>query len=776
MIVPPVIETSTAPSVSADLLREIERRVLWLSTAMVDRANARPRPSGVKAGGHQASSASTVSLMTALWFGHLDAQDRVSVKPHAAPVLHAIHRLLGYLDAPHMESLRAFGGLQSYPSRAKDPGAIDFSTGSMGIGATASVWAALARRYCADHFGTPAHGRHVALVGDAELDEGAVWEALSDPMVARLSRVLWVVDVNRQSLDRVVPGAAVPRWREMFRAVGWRCAELRHGAVMSRILAEPGGEDLRRRLDVIGNEEFQDLLRMDAAALRDALPGRAQGRVAITRLIAGVDDTTLTRAIADVGGHDMDAILGAYRAADDDDGPMVVFAHTVKGWGLPIQGHRSNHSALLDREQVDSLVQRLGADPADPWADLEEDPAAAALCREVAHRLRREPAPSAYPPVVPTQATTGHAGRRSTQQAFGRVLDAIHEGAPDLAGTLVTVSPDVATSTGLSGWIGRAGVWAPGAPATPIGGSESGPWRSRSSGRHIELGIAETNLVGLLGELGSTWERLGRPLLPIGTVYDPFVGRALEPWSFAMYAGGQMILVGTPSGVTLAPEGGAHQSIVTPSVGIAQPGCVAWEPAFAQDTEWCLLHALSRLGRPGGESAYLRLSTLPVDQSLANVPLAADEREARRRDVLRGAYRLRAPREGHAAAATLVGMGAVMPGVIAAAERLEEFGVPVEVICLTSADLLFRAVQARRGLRDHDDAALDVLAPESRAPLVAVLDGHPHALSFLGGVRAAPFTSLGVQDFGQSGDVADLHAHHGIDADAVVGATLDLLG
>ena len=166
-------------------------------------------------------------------------------------------------------------------------------------------------------------------------------------------------------------------------------------------------------------------------------------------------------------------------------------------------------------------------------------------------------------------------------------------------------------------------------------------WRERPTGQHLELGIAETNLVGLLGELGATWSRWGQPLLPIGVLYDPFVERALEPWSFGIYAGGQSILVGTPSGVSLAPEGGAHQSISTPSVGLEQPGCVTYEPAFAIEVEWTLLASLARLGRPDGTSAYLRLSTRPVDQHLAAVPADPAARERRRRQVVAGAYLLR---------------------------------------------------------------------------------------------------------------------------------------
>ena len=301
-----------------------------------------------------------------------------------------------------------------------------------------------------------------------------------------------------------------------------------------------------------------------------------------------------------------------------------------------------------------------------------------------------------------------------------------------------------------------------------------------SHGQHIELGIAEGNLVGLLSELGATWSRDGQPLLPIGTIYDPFVNRALEQWSFGMYAGGQSILIGTPAGVTLAPEGGAHQSIITPSVGLEQPRCVAWEPAFGQDLEWVLLAALSALGREGGQSAYLRLSTRPVDQALAAVPAAGPARDARRRAVLSGGYRLREAEGGGAPGVTLVGMGVVMPEVLSAAQELSAGGIPTAVVCLTSADLVFRALQARRGLDGGstpagDDVLGELFPASSASPLVTVLDGHPHTLSFLGAVNDAPISCLGVQDFGQSGDVEDLYRHFGIDAETIVGAALDLI-
>jgi pyruvate dehydrogenase E1 component len=772
------LETPTDPEIA--ILRRIEERVLWLAVAMVDHANSvRPNTSGVKVGGHMGSSASMVSIMTALWFRHLAAPDLVSVKPHASPVLHAINHLLGRLDRADLETLRQFGGLQSYPSRTKDPDPVDFSTGSVGIGATATLWSALAHRYTAGHFDIPIGGRQIALIGDAELDEGAIWEALVDPMVARLGEVMWIVDLNRQSLDRVVPDIAAGRILDMFTAAGWHCITVKYGRWLGELFGRPGGEELRARIDAMSNEEYQSLLRADEAALRERLPGRGGAGRAIGRLAKELTDADLARALRDLGGHDLPSLLEAYESADAiTDRPVVVFAYTLKGWRLPTEGHPANHSALLSGDQMRVLADRLGCDGDDPWAGFAPGSDEALLCEAVRRRLERPPLEATPPPAVPAELGRHHRGRASTQQTLGRLLGELHRSAPAVAERIVTVSPDVATSTNLGGWINTTGVWALGERVDWFAGDPESliQWREGDHGNHIELGIAETNLVGMLGELGLTWARSGQPLIPIGTVYDPFVGRALEPWSFGIYAGGQSILVGTPSGITLAPEGGAHQSVVTPSIGIAQPGCVAWEPAFGQDLEWALLHAMGRLGRPGGESAYFRLSTRPVDQALAAVPDDDAAREARRAAVLSGGYRLGdAHPEGRPPAVTLVGVGAVMAEVIEAGRTLTDFGIPAEVICLTSPDLVFRSLMARRGLSDAQEQLDDLLPPHSQTPMVTVLDGHPSALAFLAGSRAAPIACLGVTGFGQSGDLDDLYRHHGIDADTIVGSAADLV-
>ncbi|MDT0350465.1 transketolase-like TK C-terminal-containing protein [Pseudonocardia charpentierae] len=766
---------STAAAADRDtaVLAAVERRVLWLATAIVHHANrVRPNPSGLKVGGHQASSASMTTIMTELWFRHLRPQDRVSVKPHASPVLHAINHLLGELPAEYLTTLREFGGLQSYPSRAKDPDPVDYSTGSVGIGATAPIWGALARRYVGRFDDAAGSGRQYSLVGDAELDEGACWEAVLDPMVGELGEVVWVVDLNRQSLDRVVPILGATRLQGMFAAAGWQVLTVKYGHLLQELFVRPGGDALRARIDEMSNPEYQRLLRCTDAQLRERLPGDDPDLLA---LVGTLDDAALRAAVRNLGGHDLDALGEAFTAIDDTR-PTVIFAYTVKGHGLATEGHPQNHSSLLTAAQFGELAERLGTDSDDPWAPFADESAEASLCGDVAARLRRDPVPVAAPPAVPADLGRTPSGTATTQAALGRALLDLTRSAPEAAARVVTLAPDVSSSTNLGGWVNKVGVWA---ARERVDWFADDPetilhWRERPTGQHLELGIAEINLVGLLGELGATWSRWGQPLLPIGVLYDPFVERALEPWSFGIYAGGQSILVGTPSGVTLAPEGGAHQSISTPSVGLEQPGCTTYEPAFAIEVEWTLLASLARLGRPDGTSAYLRLSTRPVDQALAAVPDDPAARERRRRQVVAGAYLLR--RADGQPAVTIAVMGASVPEALAAADRLAALGHGADVVCVTSPGLLFDAVQARGGRGDGESWILDAAFPARRAaPLVTLLDGHPHTLAFLAGVHAMRAAHLGVTRFGQSGDLESVHRHHGLDADSVVAAALDLV-
>lgn len=772
----PTTEGILTSSQNLHVLRDIEQRVLWLSTAMVHHANRiRPNESGLKVGGHQASSASMVSIMTALWFHQLRPQDRVSVKPHASPVLHSINYLLGELDETYLTTLRDFGGLQSYPSRSKDPDPVDYSTGSVGIGATAPIWGAVARRYVNSHVGDAGLGRQYSLLGDAELDEGAVWEAILDPSVSELGEIVWIVDLNRQSLDRIVPYIAAQRLENIFNSAGWQVITVKFGHLLKTLFSQPSGDALRARIADMSNQEYQRLLRCGPNELRERLPGDGALRASITELLSSLDDQTLTVAVRNLGGHDLAALIDAYDQIDDYR-PTVIIAYTIKGYGLRIEGHPQNHSALLSIGEYAALADQLDMDPDNPWRRFDAETPEGRLCAATAERLRREPTCIATrPPTIPADIGRTPKGTVSTQAALGRVLLDLLREAPDAAARVVTISPDVSSTTNLGGWVNKVGVWSPTDRKNWFADDRETTvhWNERLTGQHIELGIAETNLVGLVGELGATWSRWGQPLLPIGVLYDAFVERALEPWTFGVYAGGQSILIGTPSGVTLSAEGGAHQSITTPSIGLQKPECVSYEPAFAIDVEWTLLASLARLGRPGGKSAYLRLSTLPVDQALAAVPEDPAARARRRRQVVAGGYPLVRRDQP---ALTIAAMGAVVNEAIGAAERLSQVGLPADVVCVTSPGLLFDATQARQGLCPGESWILDQLFPARRAnPLVTVLDGHPHTLAFLANINRVPSTALGVSEFGQAGGLQEVYRYHRIDADSIVHAALDVV-
>ena len=752
-----------------EVLERIQRRVLWLSAWTVHHANARPSLDGLKVGGHQGSSASVVSLLTALYFEALGPGDVVAVKAHASPAFYAIQYLRGRLTAAELRGLRAFGGLQAYPSRRKNPAVVDLSTGSMGLGAVAATFGALASRYLVDHGGRATPERFVVMVGDAELDEGNVWEALGEEVVRRLGNVLWIVDVNRQSLDRVLPDARPRQLADMFRAGGWRVDELRWGRRLRAHFARPGGDRLRARLEAASNSEYQRLLRLPAGALRKALVTAGDGALdgALDRLLADVADDALPSLVADVGGHDLALVLEAYAgAAQERERPSVILAHTIKGWGLPFAGDPLNHTMVTSTAQIEALRAALGVEPGQEWGGFAPGTPEAEHIRALPPLFAAPPAAPA--PAVPESLDEVYADQTSTQEAFGRALAAL--GRLPAGDAIVTLSADVAVTTHLAGWMNRKGIYFPAArPDAFADVPQALRWREGPDGQHVELGIAEHDLFLSLAAFGLTAELSGRTLLPIGTLYDPFITRGLDALYHALYCGARFVVVATPSGISLAPEGGAHQSVITPGIGVTLPDLAYYEPAFAREVEWILLAGLRAVAERR-ESLYLRLSTAPVDQRLAPPP-TAELRAA----VLAGGYRLidarATPGFRAEAAVNLFAVGVTVPAAVEAARRLTERGAFASVLVVTSPDRLYRGLREPRPY-------LETLvgADEEDVPVVSVLDGHSHALAFLGGALGVPQLALGVDGFGQSGTRPDLYRHYGIDAEAIVGAATILLG
>jgi pyruvate dehydrogenase E1 component len=786
------IETPIDPEDLA-ALQEIERRILWLSTQIVHHANnVRPSTEKAKVGGHQASSASVVSIITALYFHFLRAGDRVSIKPHASPAYHAAQFLLGRLDAKYLPTLRQYKGLQAYPSRTKDPDPVDFSTGSVGLGAVAPVFAALAHVYGELHFGEVTSNRFISLIGDAELDEGNIWETVAEEAVRGLSNVIWIVDLNRQSLDRIIPGVRAGSLKALFRSAGWHVFEAKYGTKLTAAMEGVSGAYLRQRIDAMSNEEYQVLIRIrDGAELRRRLGDVADPtyRKSILAAVAETPDEELRDLIANLGGHDLPCLLDVLAQADAvDDAPAVIFAYTVKGWGLPIAGDPLNHSQLLSQNQMDALRESFGIAEDEIWSGLDPDSPAGRLCRDAAERLKDEKQPGGLldPAAIPDGLDVRHPGVTSTQESLGRALARLAD-VPAVYDRLVTLSPDVATSTHLSGWINKAGVFAQEAAHDfEQGAQRMLKWNPAPAGHHIELGISEMNLFMALGQLGLSYELTGQHLIPLGTVYDPFVCRGLDALIYSLYVGSKMIFAGTPAGVSLSPEGGAHQSTVTPSLGIELPGVVFYEPAFGREVEWVLLDGIRRCcDREHGLSTYLRLSTKAVDQSLMEEPLARFGETELRRQVLAGGYRIvdrtvHAPDLPAGDTVQIFAGGIMVPEAIAAARALHAEGVAANVIHVTSSDRIFDALRnARRAqLRDAhaplDLGHLETLVPagERRAPIVTIQDGASHSLTFLGSVFGVPVVPLGVDEFGQSGTRQELYHATGIDTDQIVNAAM----
>jgi len=750
--------------IDVDVLDRVQKRVLWMATRMIDSANRdRPVPEGnmaVKVGGHQASSASMVSIMTALWFGHLSGDDKVAVKPHASPVYHSIKYLTGELDASYLTRLREMGGLQAYPSRTKDPDVADFSTGSVGLGAVAPLFAAMARRYIEAQFGevTTKPARFIALVGDAELDEGNIWEAIADPALQGLGNVMWVVDANRQSLDRVIPNQKIKKLMEFFDGAGWHVVEVKYGSLLQEAFTRPGGEALRAHVDAMENEQYQSLFALRGAALRDQfVDGASDG---LRAFIDNVSDDELYPLVTNLGGHDLPSLLRAYRECDIvDDRPSVVFAYTIKGWGLPMAGDPLNHSALMSGDQIDDL-RSLSVD--DEWNRFAPESAEGMLCQEIGGELNNQPIPPRSTLPIPDATGVLSTNAVSTQETFGRVLTSLAN-IEAVAARMVTMSPDVSVSTNLGSWINKMGVFAPEDRPDFLGADRLLRWQETASGHHIELGISEMNLFLALQAFGLGHDLHGQHLLPVGTVYDPFVCRGLDALIYALYNDARFVVAGTPAGVTLAPEGGAHQSSITPSIGLELPGLHYAEPAYARALDWLFCDGLQRLGYPDGGSLYLRLSTRQIDQGPFE---SASDRlglEQLRVDVLAGGYRLVEPQGP--ADLVIAACGPVVSEAVDAAVLLGDEGVNVLVVDVTSSDRLYRgwrsevreaARNARVPKEPHQLTNL-LHVSERRLPIVTVHDAASHHLSWMGSVFGARTVPIGVDQFGQSGSIRDLY-------------------
>jgi pyruvate dehydrogenase E1 component len=774
------------------MLRRLEQKILWLASWTIHHANhIRPARDGLKVGGHQASCASVATLMTALYLDILRPEDRVAVKPHAGPVFHAIQYLLGRTTRERLEGFRAFGGTQPYPSRTRDGGDVDFSTGSVGLGVAITNFAALVQDYVrlkglAPNGSRP--GRMVAVVGDAELDEGNIYEALLESWKHDIQDVWWLIDYNRQSLDSIVPDRLFHRIEGLFRDMRWDVVTLKYGQKLEAAFTRPGGEALRAWIDDCPNSVYSALTFQGGAAWREALVADLGRDRRVRGLIDPMDDAALAELMTNLGGHDMETVLKAMRTAAAAPRPTAFIAYTIKGMGLPLAGHKDNHAGLMTVEQMEGFRASLGVAPGEEWApfagfDAETEgaarrflasvPFAAPLAGEGETRGRRRVAAAVPVPAVLPAPRRAPGRKMSTQEAFGQILSEIGRGQGDLAplaARILTTSPDVTVSTSLGPWVNRRGVFSRHRRNDVFRDQKvasAQKWVMTPDGQHVELGIAEQNLFLLLAAAGLSHDLNGVRLIPVGTVYDTFVQRGLDALFYGCYQDARFLLVSTPSGITLAPEGGQHQSVYTPLIGIGQDRLAFYEPAHVDELGLIMAWAFRHMQAPEGSSVWLRLSTRP---------LAQPERvltEAEAAGVIAGAYWRIPPAPG--ASLAIAYQGPVAAEAEAAHAALAEEVPGLGLLAVTSPDRLhatwLAATRARREGRAAEAPVERLLAPLAPgAGLVTVLDGHPATLGWLGAVRGMRVQALGVDRFGQTGDIPALYRAYGLDEEAIIDA------
>lgn len=761
-------------------LEALDARLRWLSSWTIHNANhLRETRDGLKVGGHQASCASMTAIMAALYFHALRPQDKVAVKPHAGPVLHAIHYLLGNQTLEQLQRFRALGGAQSYPSRTKDRIPVDFSTGSVGLGVAVTAFASLVQDYLIAHGRLPAAeaGRMIALMGDAELDEGNIYEALIEGYKHDIRNCWWIVDYNRQSLDHTTADRMFNRFDDIFRTCGWRVLNLKHGKLQHAAFAKPGGDALAAWIDGCSNVDYAALTYQGGPAWRARLMRDIGADEAVSELLAGYDNDALAALMTNLGGHCIETLLEAFERATDET-PTLFIAYTIKGFGLPFAGHKDNHAGLMNSVQIETLRASLGIEPGREWEPYGGlgDNAAASL------RAFVESSPFAAPRgrrsvetvPLPARLPVPEGREQSTQSAFGRILLDLAKSGTALADRIVTTSPDVTVSTNLGAWVNQRGLFRRQElkdvfHAAKIPSAQR--WSGHDAGQHIELGIAEHNLFLMLAALGLSGPSFGTRLFPIGTVYDPFIARGLDALNYGCYQDSRFLLVATPSGVTLGPEGGAHQSINSPLIGIGQPGLTYLEPAFADELALLMHWAFGHLQADDGGSVYLRLTTRVIEQPRR-------DGESWQADALKGGYWLKQPAPD--ATAAIVYCGAIAPEAITGWESLADDIPGLGLLAVTSPDLLHRGWSARQAARwigrtptpSHAETLLDALSPH--AGLVTIVDGSPSTLSWLGGVRGMRVSPLGIDRFGQTGDLPDLYRTYRLDADAIVDAAAEL--
>ncbi|MGE0528816.1 MAG: pyruvate dehydrogenase, partial [Bdellovibrionales bacterium] len=784
-----------------------------------------------------------------------------------------------------MASLRAYPKegewvFQSYHS-AYDPDRHNFyPSGTVGIPPVNAGYMALAYKYAERHGYQVPPAHFWSIMGDSEFREGSLMEAVPDFAERQLGNLTWILDFNRQSLDghritnkKALQGTDDLRIQRMMEANGWHVVHARHGQKRQKLFKKDGGSLFRELFEGgLSDYELQVMLMLqDDKAIREFLLSH---QPKLEKFLKGLPPEDLIAAVRDFGGHDFMTLIDAYQESQrETERPSMVIAHTIKGWGLKMAAHPGNHSAIPESDELEALGKKSGMPEGEAFARFRPDSPEGKFLKARGEKLYKDiqgqeqlrkdnqahfarVAESLGPMADSLVINYKMASYPHTQWMLGQLTAKLtrlantslnekelkekqrpltaEEKPFKLAGEMmVSMAPDVGTSTNLNpamdGKIYSAnevedeesemGVKDRTVPDLVPG--------EEANDRFLRFDIQEANVMSCMGSFGKIRDTLGIPLVPLMTVYDFFIKRALDQLFYNLYWRSSFILVGTPSGVTLSPEGAQHGW----KSDIQIPNQIVWEPFFVQELDWIFVDALRRLltyedhDRSG---VIIRGVTRGLDQKLLPQLLKTQRRfkqnldaqtllapqgmdvaggtdesqfpameedvimDQIRRDVLAGGYCLIDYR-GYAGyepgdnVVHIFAMGSPTTEAIKASRALLERGIYANVFVVTSPDLLVGNLAHANGyqhlkeglgvsgdlyLKDvdaTDEGQLRLLSGR-RVPIVSVHDGEIGLLDNIGSLVGVRQETLAVRKHSKCGRPSDVYRYHHIDADSVVDA------
>ncbi len=754
-----------------NILKDLERKVSWLSNYIIHNANyLRIKEDDLKVGGHQASCASVVSILVVLYFKVLNKLDRVAIKPHASPVFHAIQYLLNNQSLDNLKNFRKINGAQAYPSSTKDSCNVDFSTGSVGLGGAMTIFNSIVQDYlyCNDFLKAKKKSKMISVFGDAELDEGNIYEALLEGAKHNIENCWWIIDYNRQSLDGIIHEKLFEKLINLFKLMDWDVHILKYGKKLQRLKRLKGGIKILQWIDDCPNDLFSALTFQGAKAWRNTLQDDFKNNNDVLKIINSKDDNELHELMTNLAGHDIEELSEVFLKNKKNKKPACFLCYTVKGFGLPLAGHKDNHSGLMNIEQFKVYQDSMNVEEGKEWnkiegVKVEEKIFKEYLSNNIFYNTKTNRVFSDQN-IKFVEKKFSFKNYTSTQDAFGIILNEIGKEKSNSIKRVITTSPDVTVSTNLGSWVNQRNIFSRNSKEDIFkqkNVTSAQKWKYSPHGQHIELGIAENNLFLLLGALGCSENIFGTRLIPIGTIYDTFIGRGLDALNYATYIDARFILVGTPSGVTLSHEGGAHQSIITPDIGLAQPNLNYYEPTFADELNVLIFWALNDIQSKEGRSIYFRLSTKKLIQPKRELDNILKD------DIIKGGYWFNSSTKN--LDLLIICTGVIVGEVINCLDTLQEEGLKIGVFIATSPDKLHRDwIKSTKTKNYTSHLELKLVNVNRETPVITIIDGHSSALSWIGSVKGQKVIPMGVSNFGQSGDLKEAYELNEIDLNSII--------